>query len=472
MTPMKPFATLLYVALLANFVVMSGHDQQRVFEIGALLAASCAILWLRPAMLTGVWAGPANKSLAVFFVLGVLGGITAFAPRLAFCEVAMLFLLYMWSLVLAGEIADRGAPAILLVLQALGAVSALYAFQFAPTYAGSFSLGKPIDNGDLTPGFSNIRFFNHVQTSTLPLLILLCCLTPRTSRLRWLWLAVTAYWWMALFATNGRGTLLGAAAGCVAAAVLVRRRALPYLRQVLLTAALGLLAYFFFLTVVPALRGVEGMSSFTFAFERTAADPTSARWPLWHLAMALIAAHPWLGVGPMHFAHYTGHLHIAAHPHDWLLQVGAEWGLPALACLLVAVAFGVRTLWRAGAQIGPDDAANQTIFTALLVGAVAILVDGLVSGIFVMPQSQLAIALYLGCAIGWQRTVGPAMPVATPAGVRRAAGIACIVLAMAGVVAGAWPEAGARLRGEALTPAQRALNTGDPWPRLWQAGYF
>jgi O-antigen ligase len=472
MTPMKPFATLLYVALLANFVVMSGHDQQRVFEIGALLAASCAILWLRPAMLTGLWAGPANRSLAAFFVLGALGGITAFAPRLAFCEVAMLFLLYMWSRVLAGEIADRGAAALLLVLQALGAVSALYAFQFAAAYVGSFSLGKPIESGDFTPGFSNIRFFNHVQTSTLPLLILLCCLTPRTSRLRWLWLAVTAYWWMALFATNGRGTLLGAAAGCVAAAVLVRRRALPYLRQVAITAVLGLLAYFFFLTVVPALLGVEGMSSFSYAFERTAADPTSARWPLWHLAMALIAAHPWLGVGPMHFAHYTGHLHIAAHPHDWLLQVGAEWGLPALACLLVAVAFGVRTLWRAGAQIGPDDAANQTIFTALLVGAVAILVDGLVSGIFVMPQSQLAIALYFGCAMGWQRIVGPAMPVETPAHGRRAAGMACIVLAMAGVVAGTWPEAGARWRGEELTPAQQALNTGSPWPRLWLTGYF
>jgi hypothetical protein len=186
----------------------------------------------------------------------------------------------------------------------------------------------------------------------------------------------------------------------------------------------------------------------------------------------LIAEHPWLGVGPMHFAHYSGHLHIAAHPHDWLLQVAAEWGIPALLALLVAVAFGIRALWRAGAQIGQDDAGNQAIFTALLVGAAAILVDGLVSGIFVMPQSQLAIALYLGCAIGWQRTVGPAKPVSAPRGIARAAGIACIVVAMAGVVAGAWPEAPAKLRNEASTPAQQALNADDPWPRLWLTGHF
>jgi hypothetical protein len=88
-----------------------------------------------------------------------------------------------------------------------------------------------------------------------------------------------------------------------------------------------------------------------------------------------------------------------------------------------------------------------------------------------MPQSQLAFALYLGCAIGWQRTIAPAAQ-KQPAGIRRGAGALCVVVAMAGVIAGAWPEAGARLRGEELTPAQQALNTGPEWPRLWKAGYF
>lgn len=469
---MKPLSVLLCFALLANFVWMSGHDQQRVFEIGALLVAGCAILFLRPTKPASLWTSLANRSLAAFFVLGVLGSITAFAPRLAFCEVSMLFLLYMWSLMLAEEIADRGAPALLRLLQALGAVSTLFASQFAIAYVGSFSTGMPLDNADLTPGFSNIRFFNHTQTSTLPLLILLCCPTRKVAKLRWLWWAVTTYWWMALFATTGRGTLVGIAAGCVVVALVARKRAWPYLRTVILTATLGVLAYFLLLTIVPALLGVAGMNSFTFAIERTAADPTSARTPLWHLAIALIKEHPWFGVGPMHFAHYTGHLHIAAHPHDWLLQIGAEWGIPALLCLLAALALAVRALLRAGARIARDDVDNQAIFCALVAGAVAILVDGLVSGIFVMPQSQLAVALYLGCAIGWQRSVSPAVRVAAPSGAWRLAGGACIVAAMAGVIVGAWPEALAKLRNEELTPAEQALNSGDQWPRLWKAGHF
>jgi hypothetical protein len=469
---MKPFVALLYLAFFANFVWTAGHDQQRLVEIGALLAVGVAALVFRPSMVAGLWTNQANRSLVIFFMLGIPASVAAFAPRLALCEISILFLLYVWSLVLADEIADHGPAVLRFALQALGVASALYASMFAVAYFGSFTLGMSLDSGDFTPGFSNIRFFNHVQTSTLPLLILLCCLTPRTAKLRWFWLAVATYWWMALFATNGRGTLLGVVAGCMITAVLAWRRSVPYLRRVAMTAILGLLAYFLFLVVVPALIGVQGMSSLSRTVERTTTDPTSGRWPLWHLAIELIAEHPWLGAGPLHFAHYNGQQNMAAHPHNWVLQIAAEWGLPALLCLLIAVAAGVRGLLRAGARIDRDDAGNQAVFSALLVTAVAILVDGLVSGIFVMPQSQLAIALYLGCAIGWQRTIIPAVSAAAPDGAWRLAGRACIVMAMAGVIAGAWPQALAKLHNEELTPAEQALNNGDQWPRLWKAGHF
>jgi len=466
------FATLLCLAIFANFMVVAGHDHQRLVEIGTVLLGGAFVLLQRRGTMPGVFRGSAGIALAIFFVLGICSAALAFTPRFAMFEVANFFLLYLLASAVATEVAGNGQTSFLTAIRALAFACAPYVFLFIVAYFGGLSLGIPLALDDFTTNFSNIRFFNHAQTSTLPLLILLCCLTPKTSKLRWLWLVVTTYWWMALFATMGRGTLLGMAAGWVAAAVLTRQSGASYLRGGMLTAALGWFAYFLLLTVVPALLGVAGMHSFTFAVERTVADPTSARWPLWHLAEALIAEHPWLGVGPMHFAHYTGHLHIAAHPHDWLLQIGAEWGLPALLCLLVAVALGGRALLRAGARIERDDVTNHAIFAALVVGAVAILVDGLVSGIFVMPQSQLAVALYLGCAMGWQRSIIPAVPTAAPSGTWRVAGMVCIVAAMAGVIAGAWPQALAKLRNEELTPAEQALNTGDQWPRLWKAGHF
>jgi putative inorganic carbon (HCO3(-)) transporter len=465
------FMTLLSLALLANFMLATGHDQQRLVEIGAVLLGGGLALAERRTTATDLFAGRAGIALAAFFGLGILGTAFAYSPRHAFFEVANLFLLCLLAFMVAAEIARNGQPALLRILQCLALVCGFYAFLFIVAYVGGLSLGIPLALDDFTTNFSNIRFFNHVQTSTLPLLVLLCCLTPRGAKVRWLWMTVASYWWMALIATNGRGTLLGAAAGWVAVAVLARRRAVPFLRQVVVTAALGLLAYYVFLTVVPVLLDVEGMRSFAYTLHRTAVDPTSQRMPLWHLAAGLVAQHPWLGIGPMHFAHHTAPLNMGSHPHDWPLQIAAEWGLPALACLLAAIAFGLRTLLRAGARAPHDDAASHATSAALLMGAVALLVDGLVSGILVMPQSQLAIALYLGCTIGWLRIVGPVTQT-VPGGVRRGVSAACIVVAMAGVIAGAWPEAGARLRGEESTPAEQALNMGLYWPRLWKAGHF
>jgi O-antigen ligase len=465
------FMALLCLALLANFMVVAGHDDQRMVQIGTVLLGGGLALTARRTAAANLFSGRAGSGVAAFFALGILGATFAFSPRFAFFEVANLFLLYLVAFLAATEIARNGQPALLLVLRCLGGMCALCAFLFIVAYVGGLSLGIPLALDDFTTNFSNIRFFNHTQTSTLPLLILLCCLTPRVSRLRWLWMAVATYWWMALYATMGRGTLLGMTAGCAVAAVLARRRATPYLRHVAMTAVSGLVAYFFFLTVVPAVLGAAGMSSFSYTFQRTAADPASGRMLLWQLAAALTEQHPWLGVGPMHFAHHAGHLHIGAHPHDWLFQIAAEWGLLALACLLTAIAYGLRALLRSGARVPDNDGANQAIFAALLTGAVAILVDGLVSGIFVMPQSQLAVALYLGCAIGWNRVVGSAATT-VPGRVRDAVGAACIVAAMVGVIAGAGPDVGARLRGKDPTPAQQALNTGAQCPRLWKAGYF
>lgn len=459
---------MLCAALCANFIVVRGHNHQRLLEIVVLLFASVLVLAQRTARSDAIGT-TSGKLTAAFFALGLLSSLPAFRPQYAFFEVSILFLLYILAQAVAGDIARRGVDALRLVLQAIGAMASLYTLNFVFDYLGSISLHLPVTAANLTIGFSNVRFFNHAQTPTLPLLILLCYLTPRGTGLRWLWLAVTAYWWMVLFATSGRGTLVGMAAGSIAVAVLLRRTAFPYLKQVVSTAAMGLLAYFVLLVAVPEMTGGEGMSAFSTLVERTASDPASHRMFLWERAVGLIAHHPLLGVGPMHFAHNAGDLHTGAHPHDWLLQFGSEWGLPALACLIAAIAFALRALLRAGPGIAKEDTVNQAMLTAMLTGAVAILVDGLVSGLFVMPQSQLAIALFLGCAMGWYRTVVPAPRAAGR--IMRPLSSVLVVAAMVGI-ASVWPEMPARLADQPLTAAQQALNTGTHWPRLWEAGFF
>lgn len=465
-----PFGLLLCLAMLSNFFATGGHDRQRLAGIAVLVTAALAVLVTR--QIPPLFQSRAGKPLALFFFLGILGSIRAFSPAYALFEVSIFFLLYLFALLIAGEIAQGGSIRMLALVQFMALACALYSLQFWVAYGASYVLHIQLDAGDFALPFGNIRFFNHMQTATLPLLIFLCCVTSKASRLRPLWWGLSAYWWMAILATSGRGTLMGMAAGCICVAIVRRRHAFPYLKTAALTVAFGLLGYALFLIVIPALAGVPTLDAIRSAVDRTAADPASGRGILWHRAVDLILQHPLLGVGPMHFAHNAGDLHIGAHPHDWIMQIASEWGIPALLCLCACLAHAGRALLRAGARLAPADRMNQAICNALVAGGAAILVDGLVSGLFVMPQSQLAIALYLGCAIGWCRANPVTNTQATPALLQRASAGMLIAAAAACLLIAVWPHAIARYQGEPLTPTQEALNAGTNWPRLWYAGFF
>jgi O-antigen ligase len=187
----------------------------------------------------------------------------------------------------------------------------------------------------------------------------------------------------------------------------------------------------------------------------------------------LIALHPWLGAGPLHYAHYGADLRGGAHPHNWALQIAAEWGVPACLCLVAAIARAVLGLVRTAQVIPAEDVPSHTVLAAMLVSALATLADGLVSGVLVMPQAQLLVAIYIGCAVGWasrfrQREPGQKrQPRAS-----NAIGTVLLLAAAAGLAGVTLPDLGPRLRGEPLDQGAAALNPDKQWPRLWLAGYF
>ena len=94
--------TLLCLALLANFMLATGHDQQRLVEISAVLLGGGLALAERRTTAADLFAGRAGTALAAFFGLGILGAAFAFSPRYAFFEVANLFLLYLLMPIIGG----------------------------------------------------------------------------------------------------------------------------------------------------------------------------------------------------------------------------------------------------------------------------------------------------------------------------------------------------------------------------------
>jgi len=445
-------ALLVAAGLAAIHLAADGHDQQRVVQL-AFLAAAVAVMLAggRALILPGAVPGAA---LLVFFALGLAAALRAPSPLHGLLEVALWWLLLAVALAGAGELARDDGPGRLLVLQLLGAGVALYCVKVLVVWGSALALHGETDLFSFAPGFSNYRFLNHGQTVTLPLLVLLCLEAP--ARQRRFWFALAALWWALLFLLGGRGTQAGLLAGSVVALLVAGRAAFPFCRAMLATAVAGALAWVLLFRAAPFVAGMAPFGTSTGQLARTLADPGSGRGALWHCAWDLIAAHPWLGAGPMHFAHLPATAASFAHPHNWMLQVGAEWGLPALAAVCVALLAASAALLRAGWQARKDMPPPRVALCAWIVTGCAILTDALVSGLVVMPVSQMAIVLYLACALGQLRAGG------APAGPRLDALFRVLTL-LALLLAGA----------AAVLSYQSAGAEDERYiPRFWLQGHF
>lgn len=466
-----PATTLLCIGMAASLALADGHDQQRMWQL-ALFAILTPSLLLRGA-LSGLLSGADQRglrwSLAGFFLCGAVSCLLAFSLRRAALEEAMLLMLLLVSIGMAREIARDRKAGVMFVLLACATAAAVYALKVGAQYFAALANHLQPDFFTVTPGFSNYRFFNHVQTVALPLLVLLCLLVQSRSARYGAW-ALASIWWGLLFVTAGRGTMVGIAAASLAVLVLRRKQGFAFCRMLGLTALGGLAVYALLSTVLPTFAGLDPMGVISGLVHRSAADPTSQRLPLWTRGLELIAAHPLFGVGPMHYGHYTIDLQNGAHPHDWLIQFGAEWGIPSLVFLCGAIGFAIRALMRTAPLLEAGDSDNQQMLAAWIAIGAAILVDGLVSGLFVMPMSQLWIALYLGCAAGWTMSFQRAP--AGAAGARAAAGSLILLMALAGIGLGVAPELSNIVRQVPRTAEEAALYNGYDHPRIWLGGYF
>lgn len=462
----------LLLSLLLGFVYSGGHDDQRVIEllflwVGACVTAYRSAVGAHLALLDRrlAWA------LAGFFVWGVLSTSFALSPRHAWYETTSLFLLLFIALEMGRDIA-RGPSSLTSLLKAFGAIACAYAFKIISVYVAVWLVNARPETVDFTPGFTNFRHFNHVQTVALPLLGLVYLLSSDGPRLRPLWMGTAVVWWAIMFVTGGRGTMLGLAAGGVVVLALRGRAALPLLRVLSIAALLGGIVYGVFFWLLPHAMGLPPFGEGAYVVGRTLEDPVNGRRLLWECAFDLIHRHPWLGVGPLHFAHYGLSRGDAAHPHNWMLQIAAEWGIPALAMVCIALALSARGLWLAGRRLDRNDSFNQNMLAAWMLTGAAILVDGMVSGNIVMPQSQMAITFYIACATGWTASFSQ-----HPTGCKNTRVVSGIfrtlILAVAVISAfSVGPEFVDKAINGTVSASSPAGHLGYWWTRLWMDTYF
>ncbi len=245
--------------------------------------------------------------------------------------------------------------------------------------------------------FDNPRFFAQWAIFQLPLLYWF-----RASRriIQVGLVALRASMVMLLLASGSRGAVMALILAWVILITTIPAFSPRYRNQTIRDALIGVLLYGFLFYWAPLLTGVEHPSMGAVSLLRA---NSSGRSTLWLHALALVSAHPWLGIGPGLFANWPNPF--GAHPHNFILQLASEWGLPACASFLFLVMYSLRA-WIATLQ-NPHQSDNCTAMPqhVLLYWAIlSALLLGLVDGVLVTPVSQAMLVLVTAWALAVRKT--------------------------------------------------------------------
>ena len=323
--------------------------------------------------------------LGIFLSLGVISALRAEFVFAALAEVSMFALLAILAMLTARIVSTDVARYVrwarwFALLFATG-----YVLGVATRYLAAFNLERAIDLDVLMLGYANPRFPSALHAILIPFLALTVLEKKELPLLRVGAGVVLSFVWAINLGLGTRGIWFAYALGVLVTSALVGWRQLIRPVVVLtLTAVAGFSLYYCFLS--SALVAGSGAALQTPIDNLT----LTSREVLWELSWRAIESSPWLGIGPAQFAALGSG--VGAHPHNWPLQIAAEWGLLALALLLFALFRLGRRVRRAGVQ-GSD-------LVALTMASVITLSLGLVDGNLVMPVSQIATALVMGTLIG------------------------------------------------------------------------
>lgn len=457
--------SLAATPLASASVALQAHDFARMVQVG-LITAVAVLAWFDLAMRRdSVRMHVSRGALGLLTLLTVLMAASVWHAqvlRTAMLEVGLLTSLAVLALAtfMALEREDAFRWAAYIVLGS----AALLSFAVVIRYVAGMVEGQ-LSLWWVVPGFSNYRFFNHVQSITVPLLVAALVWPGLPQRWRRVGLGLLALEFCWLLFTGGRATMLGLGAATATVAFLYRRQALAWLRTLAVGAALGLLLFVVFFVALPHFFDVKGDFSALDTVQRTAGETAQTRRYLWTLAVDAVGESPWWGIGPQHFAHRPNVE--AAHPHNIYLQLAADWGVPMLILVLMSAALGLRRLVGAVRHSG-QEAGWGVGLTAV---AVAVAVDGFFSGNFVMPNSQMWMVFALALALVYVRRnrVVPNIVVSRQA-FHRGVGATLIALTLTALWQGIWPEVldvpahVQRVQGQVANVVSN--------PRFWSHGWF
>lgn len=314
----------------------------------------------------------------------------------AVLELSHTILLVLSIFLVASVVQEIPDQALILLKWATIGMVCLYLLKFMIGYAlhlsGAYPLwpGTELQRG--ISGFANKRFFNHVQTWTIPLLLIFIW-REKNAKLKVFFLVVTSFWLMLMIASSARGTFVGVAGAIIIISIYLREGLKNLWIEILKSGVIASLLYVLFFRILVHLNSES-------LLDRFMSHGVQGRGGEWLSALPVILDNPVFGVGPMHYA--SAFYENWGHPHNWFIQIAYEMGIPTAVFASILIGMGIYKFAR---QIKIQRTQERTpeigsFKVGLLWSLLAATIHGLLSGIIVMPLSQVWLILIVGFAMG------------------------------------------------------------------------
>lgn len=386
---------LLVLTIWPYLQMAEPHDSQRVASIVLISGILIVRLWYTKLSVAFIWA------IGAVFIWGLLAVWQSPMPFWSSLEFAMLFSTFLLSAVLMPKVNAlqiKHIACIFVIMQVY------YLTHHLTNYLAIMLNSESMHPYNLITGFSNIRFYAQFLIWTVPFVIAALAVYPEL-RYRQVIIFVTMLNWAYQFLTSTRAFFLAMLVTIPIVWLLTKNTKplrLQYLKWLFISALGGGVIYLVMLLIIPSFFGVSVDASLSVSTSRDMLN-SSGRIYLWQEALRLMSEQPWLGAGPMMTAMLVD-LKTSAHPHNFVLQLLAEWGIPFTFTLLFFSAIGLLR-WKKLINISSIERVPLAlpVAAALSAGIAAGMVDGLI----VMPVSLIYMTIIIGLLAGLWRTWTP-----------------------------------------------------------------
>lgn len=350
------------------------------------------------------WRTSTIIALVLFFWIGLISCLFAKAPGYAFLEWSLFILLTFFALCWTAIAVKMGERFYYLFSGVIAIIAASYIYPVCRDYLYTLSHHQPLN---LFPYFIDKRFFTQFAVFTIGFLPLLDNWFQQRA---FTWLRIplfvlNAFWWALMLINGSRGLILGFIIAIMTAAIIYKKAIWPWLWRQCCFIGIAVASMLLLIIAISlshahniVLKNVAHLSHFN-------TNTFGPRILLYSYTIQLIMHHPLLGVGPMHFAYAPPlilaiHKQLVAHPHNFILLIFSEWGIPAGTAFLFIVLYSLILFIRKNKIIAKEASPEKNIiYISCLISVIAGLCDAMVSGVFVMPLAQTILAVTIGCAM-------------------------------------------------------------------------